>query len=300
MWAERYDRAVEDVFAVQDEITSAIVTAIRPAVADAEFHRVLRKPPESLGAWEAYQRGLWHYEKRTVADRERGKQFFHRAIAIDANFSAPHVALARAYIDDCGAFGTRAAEDAAGFSASWSQRAITIDPDDADARAMSAWAALVGGKADEAHDQVSLARATNPNSPLAILVEAHILMHTGQPVQARQGLMAFLRIEPRGPHHASAMHWLAVSYYYERDYARSVAASRRVVARYPDVPNSYRWLAAALGQLGRKEEASAALHKALEISPQSFEFYIRRRPPWHRPEDYEHMLEGLRKAGWQG
>src|SRR4051794_18552589 len=80
MWAERYDRAVEDVFAVQDEITSAIVTAIRPAVADAEFHRVLRKPPESLGAWEAYQRGLWHYEKRTVADRERGKQFFHRAI----------------------------------------------------------------------------------------------------------------------------------------------------------------------------------------------------------------------------
>jgi adenylate cyclase len=95
------------------------------------------------------------------------------------------------------------------------------------------------------------------------------------------------------------MHWLAVSYYYERDYIRSVETSRRVVARYPDVPNSYRWLAAALGQLGQKEEASAALRKALEVSPQSFEFYISRRPPWHRPEDYEHMLEGLRKAGWQ-
>jgi adenylate cyclase len=52
--------------------------------------------------------------------------------------------------------------------------------------------------------------------------------------------------------------------------------------------------------LGQKEEASAALRKALEVSPQSFEFYIRQRPPWHRPKDYEHMLEGLRKAGWQG
>ena len=54
IWAERYDRAIEDVFAVQDEITNAIVAAIRPAVADAEFQRALRKPPESLGAWEAY------------------------------------------------------------------------------------------------------------------------------------------------------------------------------------------------------------------------------------------------------
>jgi adenylate cyclase len=52
--------------------------------------------------------------------------------------------------------------------------------------------------------------------------------------------------------------------------------------------------------LGRTEEARAALQKALEVSPRSFEFYTRRRPPWHRPEDHEHMLDGLRKAGWQG
>ena len=76
IWAERYDRALEDVFAVQDEITDAIVTAIRPAVADAEFRRALRKPPESLGAWETYLRGQWHYGQRTAADHERAKQFF--------------------------------------------------------------------------------------------------------------------------------------------------------------------------------------------------------------------------------
>jgi adenylate cyclase len=96
------------------------------------------------------------------------------------------------------------------------------------------------------------------------------------------------------------MHQVAISYYYEGDYIRSVEAARHTVARHPNVYPAYRWLAAALGQLGRTEDARAALQKALELSPEAFEFYTHRRPPWHRPEDYEHMLDGLRKAGWQG
>ena len=60
VWAERYDRKLTDVFAVQDEITNAVTIAIEPAIADAEQRRALRKPPETLGAWEAYQHGLWH------------------------------------------------------------------------------------------------------------------------------------------------------------------------------------------------------------------------------------------------
>jgi TolB-like protein len=71
IWAERYDRGLEDVFAVQDEITAAVVIAILPAVADVELRRALRKPPESLGAWEAYQRGLWHTAKHTLADTKQ-------------------------------------------------------------------------------------------------------------------------------------------------------------------------------------------------------------------------------------
>lgn len=71
-------------------------------------------------------------------------------------------------------------------------------------------------------------------------------------------------------------------------------------SRYPEYHLTYRWLAAALGQLDRTEEARGALDKAIELAPQSFEFYTSRRPPWHLPANYEHMLDGLRKAGWQG
>jgi len=58
-------------------------------------------------------------------------------------------------------------------------------------------------------------------------------------------------------------------------------------------------LAAALGQTGRREEAREALEKARTISPASFDLYVRRRVPWHRPEDHAHMLDGLKKAGWK-
>lgn len=76
LWAERYDRDDAELFSVQDEITTAVTTAIHPAVADAELRRVLRKPPESLGAWDAYQRGLWLMDKYNAADTERAIDCF--------------------------------------------------------------------------------------------------------------------------------------------------------------------------------------------------------------------------------
>ena len=75
--------------------------------------------------------------------------------------------------------------------------------------------------------------------------------------------------------------------------------ARRVVRSNPDYPLTYRWLAAALGQLGRTTEADEALEKAIAIGPASFDMYVRQRVPWHRPEDHARMLEGLRKAGWR-
>ena len=77
IWADRYDRSVMEVFAVQDEITAAVTGAILPAVTDAEQRRAVRRPPESLDAWEAYQRGLWHLGRFTAGtDNERAEESF--------------------------------------------------------------------------------------------------------------------------------------------------------------------------------------------------------------------------------
>src|SRR3954454_14407214 len=86
VWAERYDRDLADIFAVQDELTEALTTALAPAIADAELRRAMRKPPGSLDAWAAYQRGLWHLSKATADDDATAETFFKQAIDFDPTF----------------------------------------------------------------------------------------------------------------------------------------------------------------------------------------------------------------------
>jgi TolB-like protein len=145
IWADRYDRALEDVFAVQDEITKAVVAAILPAVADAELRRALRKPPESLGAWEAYQRGLWHLGKASAEDNERAKQFFERAIAVDKGFVPAYTAMAVACNQEASVFGTFPFHEGVRLSKDWARRAVEMDEKDAEAQAALAWATLLEG-----------------------------------------------------------------------------------------------------------------------------------------------------------
>src|SRR5262249_14423608 len=99
VWAERYDRKLADIFAVQDEITEAVGAAIGSAIVDAERVRAVRKPPESLGAWEAYQRGMWHLSKANAEDHLKAKHFFEKATEIDPNFAAAFAGLAGAILN---------------------------------------------------------------------------------------------------------------------------------------------------------------------------------------------------------
>jgi adenylate cyclase len=93
---------------------------------------------------------------------------------------------------------------------------------------------------------------------------------------------------------------MALGLYLSSEYERAVEVEKRVIRSDPDYPLAYRWLAAALGQLGQTAEAKEALERAIAIAPATFDMYVRQRVPWHRPQDHAHMLEGLQKAGWQG
>jgi adenylate cyclase len=94
LWAERYDRDLADVFAVQDEITEAVTIAIAAAIADAELRRAMRRPSESLDAWAACQRGLWHLSKATPNDNSLAERCFQQAVDLDPNFSGGYQGLA--------------------------------------------------------------------------------------------------------------------------------------------------------------------------------------------------------------
>src|SRR3954452_12972715 len=83
VWSDRYDRDLANIFEMQDELTNALTTALAPAIADAELQRAMRKPPGSLDAWAAYQRGLWHLSKATLDEDSTAEKYFTQAIQLD-------------------------------------------------------------------------------------------------------------------------------------------------------------------------------------------------------------------------
>jgi adenylate cyclase len=299
IWAERYDRSDAEVFAVQDEITTAVVTAIEPAISDAELRRILRKRPESLGAWEAYQRGLWHMAKFDATEHKRAKEFFHQAIELGATLGTAYSALAHVCLSEGLLFFTRPPREAAKLAEEWARKAVDINPDDSDALAMLAMATQLLDLR-RALELASIALTISLNSSWANASKGAILIDNGNPAEGRDFLLKALRLSPRDPLNANLLNHVARSYYWEADYESAVNVGTRLVTRYPNHPTAYFWLAAGLGQLGRSGEAHEALQKAIEVAPRSFEMSVRTPHPWRRPEDHAHMLDGLRKAGWQG
>lgn len=299
IWADRYDANVTDLFAVQDEITQAVSTAIAPAVADAERHRAARRPPDSHDTWSAYQRGLWHLSKATLEDNKAAQRSFRESIALDANFSSGYSGLALAQMQESGLFATRPVADARISIKALAQRAVTSDEGDAEAHACLSWALNFDGDYDGALAEARQALAISPNLASAHRALGTTLIFSGEPRQGLDALQTSIRLDPRDPLLPWHLNRMAIAHYFARDFKAAVDAARRLIRLYPDFPLIYRWLAAALGQLERTEEARDALDKAITIGGGSFDMYVRERVPWHRAEDYEHMLDGLRKAGWR-
>ena len=167
IWAERYDREIKDIFAIQDEITLAVTKAIRPAVADAEQWRALRKPPEKLSAWEAYQRGLWHLLNFKLEDVPYARQFLRQAIAIDSTLASAYTAMAWLYTSESGTFGLRPFEETAPLAAEQARKAVAIDLNDADAHGLLAFVLPNCGEIKSALEHVERALSISPSCAIA-------------------------------------------------------------------------------------------------------------------------------------
>jgi adenylate cyclase len=297
VWAERYDRELADIFAVQDEISEAATIAIAPAIDYAERQRAMRKPPDSLDAWAAYQRGLWHYSKATPEDNALAQKFCQQAIDLDPTFAGSYVGLVLAQIQTI-EFGARGLPESS--LETLARRAVALDGADAEARLALAWPLARRGDYEGALAEVERALATAPNLAAAHGALGGTLIHSGRPKEGLAAIEICIRLDPLSQQSAGHANQLVMGSYLCGDYEAAIAAAKRAIRELPEFPSTYRWLAAALGQVGRVEEAKEALEQAIAIAPAAFEMYVRQRVPWHRPQDYERMLDGLRKAGWQG
>jgi adenylate cyclase len=199
IWAERYDRDLADIFALQDEIAEAVTIAVAPAVAEAELHRAMRKPPGSLDAWAAYQRGLWHLGKFTAQDNQLAQQFFQQAIDCDANFPGGYSGLAATYHYGAVAFQARGLIEAQSSNLALARRAVAIDSNDAEARSWLGIASLSLGDYEGALAEVERALAISPNLASAHGALGGVLIYSGRPKEGLEAIRRYLRLDPRDP-----------------------------------------------------------------------------------------------------
>ena len=298
VWAERYDRELADIFAVQDELTQKIAGIVAPRLEGAERQRSMAKAPSSLDAWDCYLRGMACVHEYTVAANREARDLFERAIALEATYSRGHSGLA---YSDYRAVWFRYAESREETLArclAAARRAVALDDADSFAHFVLSRGQYLSGQFEDAIDQANMALAINPNDVQAHLSLGHSLISAGRPEEGIAEVELGLRLDPRDPR-AHAIHTaLSYAHFSTRRYEDAVAAARQAINRRSDNLDAHLMLASSLGQAGKLEEARATLDQCARIQ-RDFEA-IPRPLQVVSPANIEHFLAGLRKAGWEG
>jgi len=180
------------------------------------------------------------------------------------------------------------------------RRAVALDGGDAESRLYLSNALWMRADYEAALAEAERALALSPNLARGHANLGSALIFSGRSKEGITALETSIRLDPQDPLLPNRLNTLALGRYFAGEYEAAVEAAKRAIRTNPNYPLPHRWLAAALGQLGRTAEAKEALEKAITIATVTFDMYVRQRVPWHRPEDHAHMLEGLRKAGWEG
>ncbi len=298
LWAERYDRDLADIFAVQDEITASVAVAIHPALERSERERAARKAPESLDAWECYHRGMWHLAKVEAAEIEQARSFFQRAIELDAQFAPGYAMLAATYLGEAMYQPNLRAENVP-RALHHAGHAVALDPTDATAHGALVTALLMSGRHAEAIAAADHTVSLDPNSAVAFGAQGFARTFGGRPREAIDPLRTAMRLSPFDPRVSSWLHFTARANYWARDYEAAIATARHLRHSHPSLVSNYRTLIAALGQTGKIVEANAVMTDAMERFGESFRrFWLTSSDALEdRPEDREHLIDGFRKAG---
>lgn len=296
VWAEHYDRDLVDVFAVQDEITDAIVAAIEPQIYAAEDFRSRRKPPSSVDAWDLVMRALSHHWRVTRDDSAAAQMLLEQAIAIDPNYGQ---ALALSAMNHM--FGVHLGWTDIATAAPVAERAalaaVAADPEDAWAHTALGSVYFSTRRLDHALAEFELALQLNPNFSLVQGYYALALSYSGRWQDSHAAAQRAIRQSPRDP--SSAIYYGVAGYaqFVGKNYCEAIALAREATRQRGDLTGAYRVLTVAAGMAGKIDVAKAALDELRRTQPDISLAWIATQLPWKLDADREHYLEGFRRAG---
>ena len=293
IWAERYDRELADIFAIQDEVTGAIVSTLPGRVEAASRDRAARKPTDNMAAYECVLAAKLHHHRSTREDIEKAQRLIDRAIELDPNYAHAHAwkacILGQKWIYSW-------CEDK---EATWNgvreelKIALALDDNDSDVHRVLAALHINQNEFDKAAYHQTRALSLNPNDDLIVVQQGELLTWLGQPAEGIEWIRKAMRLNPYHP--ARFWYHLGRAFFAARRYAEAIEAVEHIAA--PD-PVHHALLAASHAQMGN--EAAAARHAA-EVLKRMPEFRVEKvyLPVLHykRESDLLHHREAVLKAG---
>jgi adenylate cyclase len=295
IWAERYDRPFDDIFALQDELTLSVVGAIVPSLQDAEIDRVKRKRPDNLDAYDLVLRAIPRVYVAAPEQAAKAVPLLEQALALEVDYASAHGLLAWCHLILFvrSGFG----EDDRIAALRHARAAITHGRDDATALAMGAFAiGLVEHDRIAAGEAFEQALALSPSSALTLFLGSVVLAYAGEAERAIEWAERASRFSPIDRLAFAGHQALALAHFLRGQYEEAANAARRAVLSNSSFSVSYSLLAAALVKLGRTDEAQAAARQALVID-QSFSSGGYCKAVGVMPKLAKALIEAWREAG---
>jgi adenylate cyclase len=295
IWAERFDRDLADIFAVQDELTQEIIAALKLKLTSEQKGRLIRKTEIDIEAYNFFLRGREQALLQTKSSNAEARALLERAIAISPDFAPAYAYIAFTRLNDWIIGKGDAAEHSLQTTLQLAAQAVAIDDEDPYSHFVLSVVLLWQREYHRAHTEVQRCLALAPSSAEGHLQLANLYYYEGAPSGSIDTLNAYMRLDPLYP--GLVLHFVAQAQHSLGQFEAAVETLRRRLERDPKSETGYALLASCYGHLGRIHESRSAWAEVMRIAP---DFSVERRwgiLPFKNPDGYAHRVEGLRKAG---
>ena len=301
IWAERYDRELEDIFSVQDDVVRTITATLVGRVGLTHRDRIQNKLPSNMDAYDWFVQGRALYNTTTPEDNIRACSMFEKATTLDPKFALAYALLAQTHFRDWATFWEKLPETSYQRAWDYAKKSVELDDTDSVTHSSLGFIYLFKGNHDQAFFHLSKALELNPGDINALTFISRYEMLSGNPERAIECINEASRYNPFGKYNWS----LVPAYYAMQRYDEAILAMNAI-----QCPAAIMmiWMAAVHAQAGNIMEASELAAEFVAIVeqklgaigvalPQSWLGFVDERWPFKHSEDREHFLEGLRKAG---